>query len=87
MDKKLSEPTVGYCRAGLQDLKERLIASIESCVSVEDLEQCMGILQMDSMPCVYTDDEFRQVLKRAEAEGNANDEEVRKFFAGWGVSI
>ena len=74
MDKKLSEPTVGYGRAGLQDLKERLIASVEA-------------RGMNSMPWVYTDEEFRQVLKRTETEGNASDEEVRKFFAGWGVSI
>lgn len=41
----------------------------------------MQTLQIGSMPCVYTDDEFRQVLKRAESGGNAIDEEVRKFFA------
>lgn len=41
----------------------------------------MQTLQIGSMPCIYTDDDFRQVQKRAESGGNAIDEEVRKFFA------
>lgn len=86
MEKELSEPIAGYGKENLLSLKERLIASVNSCSSAEDLERCMEILRMDSMPCVYTDDEFRQVLMRAEIEGNAGECEVRKFFAGWGIS-
>lgn len=51
MDKKLSEPTLGYSGAGLQDLKERLIASIESCGSVKDLERTLSDLNLTAAWC------------------------------------
>lgn len=86
MDKKLSEPIASYGKENLLSLKERLIVSVNSCKSAEDPERCVEILRMDSMPCFYTDDEFRQILMRAETEGNAVECEVRKFFAGWGIS-
>lgn len=77
---------VSYGKENLRSLKVRLIASVNSCRSAEDLERCMEILHMDSTPCFYTDDEFRQILMCAETEGNAVECEVRKFFAGWGIS-
>ena len=80
----LRDPAVSYCNAGLQDLKDRLIASIERCGDEEGLEQCTGILHTDTMPCVYTDNEFIQVLAEAETGGNACEEDVRRLFAGWG---
>lgn len=47
----------------------------------------MQTLQIGSMPCIYTDDDFRQVQKRAESGGNAIDEEVRNFFAMGSLNI
>ncbi len=70
---KLSESAVGYSRKGLRKIKD------------EELEQCCNVLHMDGMPCVYTDEEFRQILTDAEREGNASDEDVRGFFAKWGI--
>ena len=85
-DSVLRDPAVSYCPTELQDLKDRLIASIERCGDEKGLEQCAGILHTDTMPCIYTDNEFIQVLADAETGGNACEEDVRRLFAGWGVN-
>ena len=82
----LRDQAVSYCPTELQDLKNRLIASIERCGDEKGLEQCAGILHTDTMPCIYTDNEFIQVLADAETGGNACEEDVRRLFAGWGVN-
>ncbi len=38
-----------------------------------------------TMPGIYTDEEFAEELRLSELEGAASDEEVREFFAKWGV--
>lgn len=78
------EPTVAYRVNSLQGLKSRLKASIEETTDGELLEQCLGLLQRKPRPCVYTDEEFVQVLAEAEASGYVAHEDALKEFEKWG---
>ena len=40
---------------------------------------------MEIMPCVYSDEEFAEVVKQSEESGNASEEKVKAFFAKWGI--
>lgn len=82
---KVSEPAAAYQSTYLQSLKSRLITSIDETNDQDKLEQCLELLYADSMPGVYTDEEFTEVLKNSEASGNASEEEVKAIFAKWGI--
>ena len=79
-----AEPEIPYNVNYLQGLKSRLIASIEKTSDEEMLEQCLGLLQQKPIPCVYTDEEFVQILAEAEASGYMEHEEALKEFEKWG---
>ena len=81
----VSEPAVAYNTPYLQGLKNRLIASIDTTTDEDKLQQCLELLHADSMPCVFTDEEFAEELRLSEASGYASDEEVRAMFAKWGL--
>lgn len=82
---KVSESVVAYQSSYLQSLKNKLVASIDQTNDEEKLQQCLELMYVDSMPCVFTDEEFKRELKESEASGNASDEEVRAMFAKWGL--
>lgn len=79
-----AEPDITYNVSNLQVLKSRLMASIEKTTDEEMLEQCLGLLQRKPIPCVYTDEEFVQILAEAEASGYMEHEEALKEFEKWG---
>lgn len=79
-----SEPAVAYNVNYLQGLKNRLITTIEKSTDEDMLEQCLGLLQHKPIPCVYTDEEFAQVLAEAETSGYIEHEEALKEFKKWG---
>lgn len=80
----VAEPAVAYGVNYLQGLKSRLKASIEETTDGELLEQCLGLLQRKPRPCVYTDEEFVEVLAEAEAGGYVAHEDALKEFEKWG---
>ena len=73
-----------YNTPELQCLKNRLMASIDISTDKEKLEQCLDLLQADSMPGVYTDAEFAEELRLSEASGYISYEDALKEFAKWG---
>nr|WP_302829014.1 hypothetical protein [uncultured Bacteroides sp.] len=81
---KVSEPAVAYNTPSLQGLKNRLIASIDSTIDEEKLQECLELLHSDEMPGIYSDEEFAQELRLSELSGNATKAEVDAFFAKWG---
>lgn len=82
---KVSEPAIAYNTHSLQSLKNRLIASIDATTDEDKLQECLELLHEDTMPCCFTDEEFDEVIRRSEASGNASEEDVRSFFAKWGL--
>lgn len=80
---KVSEPSVAYNASNLQGLKNRLIASIDGSNDEEKLQQCLELLHADSMPCVFSDEDFKLEVKASEMEGIATPEEVADMFAEW----
>ena len=80
---KVSEPAPVYGSSDLQGLKNRLIATIDASTDERKLEQCWELLQGSDMPCVYTDEELDRLIKFAEIEGFASQEEVDEMFARW----
>lgn len=82
---KASEPTAAYQSSYLQGLKNRLITFIDETNEQEKLEQCLELLYADSVPGIYTDEEFSEVIRKSEASGNASPEEVKACFAKWGL--
>ena len=80
---KVSEPAPVYGSSDLQGLKNRLIATIDTSTDERKLKQCWELLQGSDMPCVYTDEELDRLIKFAEIEGFASQEEVDEMFARW----
>lgn len=79
-----AEPIVAYNANYLQGIKSRLMTCIEESTDEHMLEQCLGLLQRKPMPCIYTDEEFIQVLADAENSGYIEHDEALKEFEKWG---
>lgn len=77
------KPVVPYQSSYIQELKNRLIVAIDETNEEEKLEQCLKLLYADSMPGIYTDEEFGEVIRLSEASGNASPEEVEALFVRW----
>ena len=82
---KVSEPAIAYAPSPVQGLKNRLLMSIDKTDDMEKLQQCLELLHEDSMPGIYTEVEFDEVVRRAEKSGNATEEELNAFFQKWGL--
>lgn len=78
------EPAIAYNTPYVQGLKDRIIASLDQTADEYKLEQCLELLENDSMPCCFTEEELDEVIRHSEASGNATKEEVQLFFARWG---
>lgn len=78
-----AEPIAAYQSSYLQGLKNRLITFIDETNEQEKLEQILEFVHADSMPCVFTDEEFAEEIRSSEASGVASDEEVAAMFARW----
>ena len=74
----------GYSPNHVQALRDRIIDAINETDDEERLMECMEILHADTMPCVYTDEEFEEELCLSEASGTISHEEALKYFAQWG---
>ncbi len=42
-------------------------------------------MHCNNMPCCFTEEEFDEEVRLSEASGNASNEEVRDFFAQYGL--
>lgn len=78
-----NEPAMAYDTSYLQVLKNRLMSSVEASTDEATLEECLSLFNRKTMPCVYTDEEFAEEIRLAEASGFATDEEVEAVFAKW----
>ena len=74
----------GYSPNHVQALRDRITDAINETDDEERLMECMEILHADTMPCVYTDEEFEEELRLSEASGTISHEEALKYFAQWG---
>lgn len=81
-----SEPVVTYHTTNLQRLKNRLKITIEEETDETMLRQCLELLQRTHMPCIYTDEEFAQVVTDSEASGYLTHEEALRKFEKWGFA-
>lgn len=82
---KVSEPAVAYNTPYLQGLKNRLIASIDTSTDEEKLEQCLELLQENTMPCRFTEEELDEEIRLSEASGYITQEEALAKFSQWGL--
>lgn len=80
-----AEPTVDYQSSYLQGLKNRLIMFIDETNDQEKLEQFLEFVHADSMPCVFTEEELDEEIRKSEASGEASEEEVAAVFARWRI--
>ena len=80
---KVSEPTANYGVSNKQRLKNRIIASIDKTDDEGKLQECLEVLTGNDIPCVYSDEEFENILMEAEASGYTSEEEVKAMFAKW----
>ena len=81
-----AEPTAtyGYTPNHVQALRNRIVDAVNETDDEERLMECMELLHADTMPCVYTDEEFEEELRLSEASGTISHEETLKYFAQWG---
>ena len=80
---KVSEPAVAYNTPYLQELKSRLIASIDATTDEEKLQECLELLHEDTMPCCFTEEELDEEIRLSEASGYITQEEALTKFAKW----
>ena len=82
---KASEPAIAYNTRTLQNLKSQLVMAIDATKDIRKLQACLDLLQTETMPCVFSEEEFDEEIKASEQSGFATEEEVRTAFAIWGV--
>lgn len=78
----VAEPIAAYgCVASnVQTLRSRIVDAVNRTEDEDRLMECMEMLYADTMPCVYTDEEFEKVLEESEKSGTITHEEVLKYF-------
>ena len=81
---EVNEPSAAYGQTYIQGLRSKLSAAIAATESEEKLERCLEFLGEDTMPGVYTDEEFVEEVWASNAGPTASDEQVRVFFGKWG---
>lgn len=73
----------GYSPNHVQALRNRIIDAINETDDEERLMECMEILHADTMPCVYTDEEFEKIVKQALTDSWMENEDVERIFEEW----
>ncbi len=76
--------TYGYTIDSVQTLRSRIVDAVNETKDEDLLMECLELLHADTMPCVYTDEEFEEELRLSEASGSLSHEEALKYFAKWG---
>ena len=74
----------GYSPNHVQTLRDRIVDAVNETDDEERLMECIELLYADTMPCVYTDEEFEEELRLSEGSGTISHEEALKYFAQWG---
>lgn len=75
----LSEPIMST----VSSLRKRIIAKVQVTTEVDDLYDCLNILQTDDMPCGINEDDLDAEIELAMNSGNATKAEVNKVFTRW----
>lgn len=68
----------------MQALRNRIVDTVNETKDENLLMECLELLHADTMPCVYTDEEFEEELRLSEASGTVSHEEALTYFAKWG---
>ncbi len=71
----VSEPTVAY---GRETYRQDTACTWHDCTDDSHVDY-------STMPCIYSDEEFEEVVRQSERRGNATNEEMRATFAKWGA--
>ena len=73
----------GYSPNHVQALRNRIVDAVNETDVEERLMECMEILHADTMPCVYTDEEFEKIVRRALTDSWMENEDVERIFEEW----
>lgn len=74
----------GYTPSSVQALRNRITAAVNDTDDENRLTECLEMLHAETMPCVYTDKEFEQIVRKALTDSWVEDEEVERMFEEWG---
>lgn len=77
--------TYGYTTNSVQALRNRVVDAVAEIKDENLLMECLELLHADTMPCVFTDEEFEEELRLSEASGTVSHEEALEYFAKWGI--
>ena len=77
------EPVAAYGR--MEALRSRIVKAVNEMDDEDRLMECLQVLHVDTMPCVYTDEEFEKVLEESERRGYVTHEDALRYFAQWGI--
>ena len=84
-----AEPTAtyGYTPNHVQALRNRIVDAVNETNDEERLMECMELLHADTMPCVYTDEEFEEIVRQALTDSWMENEDVERIIEEWECSI
>lgn len=69
--------------ATVTSLQNRIIEKVQEATEIEDLYDCLSILQRSNMPCGIDEDEIDAEIDLAMKSGNASQAEVNRVFSRW----
>lgn len=80
-----AEPTAAYeyPSNSVQALRNRIVEAVNETDDEERLMECMELLYADTMPCVYTDEEFEKIVRQALTNSWMENEDVERIFEEW----
>lgn len=72
----------------INSLRSHILDLVNNTDKIDKLEECLGILTSDEIPCIYSDEKFKEEVELAEKEGFVSDEEFKRTcFEKWGVEL
>ncbi len=84
---KAEEPALSVYEANsLRALQNKTADMVYKTTDKRILMACMEDLSMHDMPCVFTDEEYRDEIALSEKSANVSHEDVKKELALWGFA-
>lgn len=86
-DNKLKEDVVAYNVNTLSALQHETSDLALKTSSKQILLNCIGELKADEMPCIFTDEEYKEEIQLSEKSGQVSNDDVIKELSTWGFAI
>ena len=81
---KLEEPAVAYNVNTMHALQQKTSNLALNTSNRKILQNCLIELKSESMPCIFSDEEYKEEIRLSEESANVSNDDVNKELQSWG---